>query len=218
MDFVALSQQCAPAVAYQTMSAIVRTESAFRPLAIGVNGGTRLVRQPQTKAEAVVTAKWLIANGYNIDMGLGQVNSANLPKIGLSVEDAFDPCKNLAAAASILFGNYQAAKNKGHTGQAALHAALSAYNTGSLTRGFANGYVQKVVASANVTAAVPAIDGVTPIPLTGAKGSQPARLRPQRQEAPVRIAPAEAKRAEDRSDSTDVYAADPAETENVMVF
>lgn len=215
MDFVSLSQECAPAVAHQTMAAIVRTESQFRPLSIGVNGGTRLTRQPQSKQEAVVTAKWLIANGYNIDLGLGQVNSANLQKVGLSVEDAFDPCRNLAAAASILFGNYQAAKNKGQTGQAALHAALSAYNTGSFSKGFANGYVQKVVANAKDTAVVPAIDGATPIPLTGGKASQPAKLRAQRHEAPVRALPAKTKQVEDGSDSTNVYAAD---TENVMVF
>ena len=90
MDFIALAQECAPWVAHETMAAIVRTESAFRPLAIGVNGGARLARQPENKAEAVATAEWLIANGYNIDMGLGQVNSANLRKTGLTVEDAFD--------------------------------------------------------------------------------------------------------------------------------
>jgi type IV secretion system protein VirB1 len=145
MDFVALAQECAPWVAHETMAAIVKTESAFRPLAIGVNGGARLARQPENKAEAVATAEWLIANGYNIDMGLAQVNSANLRKTGLTVEDAFDACKNLTAAATILHGNYQAARRKVQGEQAALHAALSAYNTGSFTRGFSNGYVQKVV-------------------------------------------------------------------------
>lgn len=151
MDFVALAQQCAPWVAPQTLAAIVKTESAFQPLAIGINGGAKLVRQPQNKEEAVVTAKWLIANGYNIDMGLGQVNVKNLAKTGLTVEDAFDPCKNLAAAATILQWNYKAAKGKVQGEQAALHAALSAYNTGSFSKGFSNGYVQKVVSNAQPT-------------------------------------------------------------------
>lgn len=160
MDFVALSQECAPWVAHETMAAIIKTESAFRPLAIGVNGGFKLARQPETKAEAVATAKWLIASGYNIDLGLGQVNSSNLAKTGLTVEDAFEPCKNVAAAAKILHWNYQAATRRIPGEQAALHAALSAYNTGSFSRGFANGYVQKVLNNSRSASAVPALVSV----------------------------------------------------------
>lgn len=152
MDFNAIAAECAPWVAPQTLAAIVRTESQFRPLAIGVNGGARLLRQPQSKEEAVVTAKWLIANNYNIDMGLGQVNSSNLKKTGLTVEEAFDPCRNLSAAGMILTWNYQSASKRIPNQQAALHAAISAYNTGSFTRGFSNGYVQKVLNNSNLIA------------------------------------------------------------------
>lgn len=145
MDFNALAMECAPMVSPKTLAAIVKTESNFNPLAINVNKGYRLERQPKSKSEAIATAKWLINNHYNIDMGLGQVNSANLIKTKLSVEDAFDPCKNLAAAASILQWNYESASKKITGEQQALHAAISAYNTGSFNRGFSNGYVQKVV-------------------------------------------------------------------------
>ena len=167
MDFNAMAAECAPGVAPQTLAAIVRTESQFQPLAIGINGGAKLQRQPSTKDEAVITAKWLIANNYNIDMGLGQVNSANLGKTGLSVEDAFDPCKNLAAAAMILTWNYQSASKKISDQQAALHAAISAYNTGSFTRGFKNGYVQKVLNNSNMVHNVNAssVSVTSPIPL-----------------------------------------------------
>lgn len=145
MDFNVLSAECAPWVAPQTMAAIVKTESQFNPLAININAGAKLEHQPASKEEAVVTAKWLIANNYNIDLGLGQVNSANLAKTNLSIENAFDSCKNLAAAATILQWNYASASKKITGEQAALHAAISAYNTGSFTRGFNNGYVQKVL-------------------------------------------------------------------------
>lgn len=216
MDFVALAQECAPWVAHETMAAIVKTESAFRPLAIGVNGGAKLTRQPENKAEAVVTAKWLIANGYNIDMGLGQVNSANLGKTGLTVEDAFDPCKNLAAAATILHWNYQAASRKVGGEQAALHAALSAYNTGSFTRGFSNGYVQKVVNNAGPTPAAPV---VAPIPLQGAQAPKSApkpatKPRPAQAGQPVRLQ-AEGQAAEGSSAS--VYGGGGS-TQSVMVY
>lgn len=149
MDFLALVQTCAPWVAPATLQAIVRTESAFEPLAIGINGGAKLARQPSSTAEAVATAEWLIARGYNIDLGLGQVNSRNLAKTGLRLEDAFDPCKNIAAAATILQWNYQAARSRVQGEQSALQAALSAYNTGSFTKGMANGYVQKVINNAS---------------------------------------------------------------------
>jgi type IV secretion system protein VirB1 len=150
MDFNVLSAECAPWVAPQTMAAIVKTESQFNPLAININAGAKLEHQPASKEEAVVTAKWLIANNYNIDLGLGQVNSANLAQTNLSIEDAFDSCKNLAAAATILQWNYASASKKITGEQAALHAAISAYNTGSFTRGFNNGYVQKVLNNASV--------------------------------------------------------------------
>jgi len=158
MDFLALAQQCAPEVAPQTMAAIVRTESAFRPLSIGVNRGGRLARQPASVDEAVATAKWLIAQGYNIDLGLAQINSANLRGTGLTVEDAFDPCKNLAAGAKILQANYRNASRKYANEQDVLRASLSAYNTGNFRSGFANGYVGRVVNNAKaVPLAVPAI-------------------------------------------------------------
>ncbi|SMB33265.1 Type IV secretion system protein virB1 (plasmid) [Sterolibacterium denitrificans] len=218
MDFIALAQECAPWVAHETMAAIVRTESAFRPLAIGVNGGARLARQPENKAEAVATAEWLIANGYNIDMGLGQVNSTNLRKTGLTVEDAFDACKNIAAAATILHWNYQAASRKVQGEQAALHAALSAYNTGSFTRGFSNGYVQKVVNNAGAASAVPV---VAPIPLLGAKAPKAApkpAVKPRQTQAapdaPVRLQ-AEGQQAAE-GDGASVYGG--GSTQSVMVY
>lgn len=150
IDFIELARQCAPTVAPETLAAIVKTESKFQPFAIGLNSNARLERQPNSKLEAVATAKWLIANGYDVDLGLGQINSSNLTRTSLSVEDAFDSCKNLAAAAQILTGNYLAAVPRVGHGQQALRAAISTYNTGSPTRGFANGYVQRVVANGNV--------------------------------------------------------------------
>lgn len=145
MDFTALAQQCAPGVHPQTLAAIVKIESGFKPNAIGINKGTAVLkRQPESKEEAVVAAKKLIAGGHNIDMGLGQINSENLQRLGITVEDVFDPCKNLAAAAAILTDNYTRATARTAEPQAALNKALSAYNTGDFGRGLQNGYVYKV--------------------------------------------------------------------------
>ena len=144
IDFAMLAQDCAPWVAPQTLAAIVKTESSFNPYAIGVNGA-KLIRQPANQEEAIVTAQWLIARGYSVDLGFGQINSSNLRKYGYTVSVAFDVCKNLALSATILEHDYQVAKRAGQGDQAALQSAISAYNTGSPSKGFTNGYVYRVV-------------------------------------------------------------------------
>lgn len=143
--------QCAPNVAPSTLLAVVRVESGGRPYALNVNGGKRLPRQPESKAEASSWASWLIDKGYSVDLGLAQVNSQHLKRFGLSVEQIFDPCTNLAAGAKILRDNYANAAQRYSLPQEALGAALSAYNTGNHQGGFANGYVAKVTAAASLS-------------------------------------------------------------------
>lgn len=155
MEFALVAALCAPDVHVSTLSAIVMHESRGAVYAIGVNGGVRLPRQPQTLAEAVQTAEWLRAEGYDFDAGLGQINVRNLDWLGMSIPDLFNPCKNLRGAAQVLRECYSRAVNRFGTGQPALHAALSCYNTGDFQRGPANGYVQNVAARLHVT--VPAL-------------------------------------------------------------
>lgn len=145
LDFGLLAKRCAPWVAAETLAALVKKESDFNPFAIGINGGFRLERQPVSKHEAVKTAEWLVANGYEVDLGLGQINTANRKTLGVSIEDAFDPCLNLSIGAGILQDSYLSARAKLGDDQAALRAALSAYNTGSFSRGLKNGYVRDVI-------------------------------------------------------------------------
>lgn len=143
---LSLSIACAPGVAPETLAAIAWTESRFDPLAIGVNRGPRPDRRARNAAEAAGTARALLARGANLDLGVAQINSANLDWLGLSVEDAFEPCRNLAAAGRVLRAGYRLAP--GETPQVGLRRALSRYNTGHPRRGFANGYVARVEAAA----------------------------------------------------------------------
>lgn len=141
---LALAQSCAPSTAPSTLAAIAHVESRFDPLAIGVNRGAGPVSRPRTAEEATRVASAMIARGANIDLGLAQINSRNLDWLGLSVAEAFDPCRNLAAAARVLGAGYRPVDNTDAGRQRALRIALSRYNTGHAERGFRNGYVGKV--------------------------------------------------------------------------
>jgi type IV secretion system protein VirB1 len=141
---LALSQSCAPSVAPQTLAAIAHVESRFDPLAIGVNRNGARPGRARDGADAARTARVLLERGANLDLGLAQINSDNLAWLGLTVEDAFDPCLNLRAAATVLRAGYRPSGETPEHRQAALRVALSRYNTGDARRGFRNGYVAKV--------------------------------------------------------------------------
>lgn len=159
-----LAERCAPSVHPKTMAAIVMAESSGDPLAINVNG-TRNPQPATSRVTAIQTARSYIAAGYSVDLGLGQVNSRNLKRLGLTVEQMFQPCANLAASARILSANYRVAGQAGG-GQRALRVAFSMYNTGHPARGFGNGYVARVEragaavgsGAANIPSAVAGMD------------------------------------------------------------
>ena len=157
---VALANQCAPAVAVSALLPVVQVESSGNPLALHINHGPKV--SARTLAEAVVLADRYIAAGYSVDIGLGQINSRNLGWLGLGVEQAFEPCTNLGAAARILMAAYTRATSV-TTGPAAIAAAYSLYNTGSMSAGLANGYVAKVWRAAGNPQAV-AMTGPTDAP------------------------------------------------------
>ncbi|WUR13796.1 lytic transglycosylase domain-containing protein [[Empedobacter] haloabium] len=177
VEFLALAQQCAPAVHPHTLAALARVESGFNPYAIGVVGG-RLERQPRNSAEAVLTAQALERAGYNFSLGVGQVNRHNLARYGLTYATAFEACGNLRVASLILKDCFDRARQRGMAEQAALHAAFSCYYSGNFVTGFRQdlkgqpSYVQRVLNSAANGAAVAA----TPIRVLPAGGAaRPAR-------------------------------------------
>lgn len=143
LEFLALAQTCAPTVHADTLRRIVAIESAFNPNAIGVVGA-RLTRQPQSKAEAVATAYALQSAGHNFSVGLAQLNRQHFQRLGLTLNDAFEPCANLKAGATVLAECFARARHRDE--QSALRAAFSCYYSGNFRTGFDHGYVQKVVA------------------------------------------------------------------------
>lgn len=152
MYFIDLANQCVPEhYSFSTLAAVIKTESGFNPLSIGINSKKiKLKEKPKTKAAAIAIAESLISKGVSVDLGLGQINSLNLPRLGLTVSDMFDACTNLQTSAGILKRNYVVALKSAKSEQHALQIAFSMYNTGSQTKGFKNGYVNRVFNNANV--------------------------------------------------------------------
>jgi len=142
-----LAAQCAPATPQSALVSIAQAESGLAPLAIRINGRGGHAVNTIDKAGAIATAHSLIDQGRNLDLGLAQINSRNLGWLGLSVEDAFDPCRNLAAAARILDRGYAQALRIDHGGRPILQMAYSLYNSGDVARGWSNGYVARVEAA-----------------------------------------------------------------------
>ena len=94
--------------------------------------------------DAVLVANKVIEEGYTVDVGMMGINSRNVERFGLTIKEAFDPCTNINIGEQILHENISLALSNGYEGNEAIKAALSMYNTGSLKRGFRNGYVDKV--------------------------------------------------------------------------
>jgi type IV secretion system protein VirB1 len=143
----ALIARCAPHVGPATMSAIVQVESGGDPLAIGDNTD-RQSYHPPDRAAAEALAGELVAAGHSLDLGIAQINQANLARLGLTLSTVFDPCTNLGAASAILAEDYAIARRRFGAGQVALRHALGMYNAGSLDGG-AN-YVRRVMLAAGI--------------------------------------------------------------------
>jgi type IV secretion system protein VirB1 len=142
---------CALNVHPATLARIIGVESGGNPYALHINhydGPQR--RNIDNAQDAAMLAKFYIAAGFNVDIGEMQVNSRNLPALGYTVEDALDPCKNIAAGDIILSAFYTDAVRQYGEGQRALQAAISAYNTGSFWKGVENGYVARVAGIPNI--------------------------------------------------------------------
>jgi type IV secretion system protein VirB1 len=137
----ALAQSCAPEIALEALMPLIQVESARDPLRINVNHGPRVAARSAADGAGIV--RRFTSAGYTVDVGLAQINSGNFKRLGLTFETAFDPCTNLKAASQVLQEGYARASQR-YSGMAAISATYSLYNSGSLVRGFTNGYVGRI--------------------------------------------------------------------------
>ena len=152
----------APGMPPANVAAVARQESGFHPHAIR-DETTDRSHYPATREAAEALAARLTAQGHLLGVGLMQLTPP--ANFGLSIAEAFDPCKNMKAGAELLAANYNLEWQ-------ALMRALSRYNSGSPTR--AEAYAKRVAAQAQRNARMPplALDPLPNLPAVPAPSSQ----------------------------------------------
>jgi type IV secretion system protein VirB1 len=141
-DFNTLAAKCAASVPVGILAAVARTESGLDPLVLHDNSTGASIR-PDSLSAAQIDARQLVGRGDSVDIGLMQINSANLPALGISAANALDPCVSLAGGAAVLGAAYGGGDSTAQQ-QVALLLALSRYNTGTPFKGIMNGYARTV--------------------------------------------------------------------------
>ncbi|MEZ0323019.1 MAG: lytic transglycosylase domain-containing protein [Hydrogenothermaceae bacterium] len=87
--------------------AIAKVESGFRPWVININhnGKSLKVINPRSYQEAVYYLTYLHQNGYNYDVGIGQINVWNIKRLRIDPVYLLNPCNNIMVSAHILREN-----------------------------------------------------------------------------------------------------------------
>lgn len=178
-----LAAQHAPSVNPGTLVAFAYNESRLQPWAIHDNT-TGASYFPSSVANAVTLASSLLQQKHSLDLGIMQVNSANMARTGLTVASAFDPASSMRAGALILVEAYRQCLHGGRGAtqpeqQAALRCAASVYNTGREQAGLLNGYQARVwKAAAQVVPAIQIAGPDARVPATPEDTATPLPRRP----------------------------------------
>ena len=145
-------QLCAPPEHATMMQKIIAAESGGNSLAIHDNK-TGKSYFPDNLSEALAIASKLMADkNASIDLGLAQINSRNLPRFNASLADAFDPCSSIKMGSMIYAEGLKNAVSAGLSGDAAIRAALSQYNTGRLNSTVGAAYASRVLGGRAIVA------------------------------------------------------------------
>jgi type IV secretion system protein VirB1 len=162
-NFDLVAARCAASVPAGTLEAVARTESGVDPWVLHDNSTGASIR-PTSFYDAQADTTQLVGRGDSVDIGLMQINSANLPALGISATAALDPCVSLADGAAVLtaaYGDISVTSDQ----KVSLLLALSRYNTGTPFKGIMNGYARTVelnaVTDASLSSSSPAANIAT---------------------------------------------------------
>ena len=127
--FAGFWSECSVYASPVTMEKIVYVESHGNPFAID-DDSTHKSYNFQNASDAIDTAKYLIDQGHNIDVGLAQINIINIRRYRINLRDIFNPCYNVFIGSYILLQGYNIALNRFGNPQIALFRSLEYYNSG----------------------------------------------------------------------------------------
>ena len=109
--FETFALQCAAGVALDLLAAIASVESGMRPLAVRDGDKIALV---QSAGEGVAAVVGITDQGREPGIGLMGVTPRQLRAAGLSLQDGFDACNALKAAAMVFSAARANAISRGH--------------------------------------------------------------------------------------------------------
>ena len=160
-NLAALRARCLPQAPESTLRAIVQVESGGNPYAMQIDfphtllkrwnlpsGTLRLQRTPRNYTGAIQWLAYLQRFHVSVDLGLMQVSTAEARSRGISPESLLEPCTNLRVGWRILEDAYTTEVKTYGLGQTALDHAISRYNSGDSRAGIDNGYLARVLATA----------------------------------------------------------------------
>lgn len=133
MDYLArLFDRAAEAtdIPWELFAAIAAQESSFHPWSVNLAGRSFFARSKQEALDSIGDTK-------SYDLGLMQINSMWLPRLGVSNEDALDPVMNVMLGATILNDCIQRYGTEG---------GIACYHAGSPNKRHGILYAQKVIA------------------------------------------------------------------------
>lgn len=131
---------------------------------------------PDTRGQAISLAERLIGAGHSLDLGIMQINVANLSHYNLSIPDAFVPARSMAVGAEILSAAYKTCSAAFRGAVDAMRCVAEHYNTGrhgtATGRKYAAG-VFRVAANVPSIKEVIAHDFAQAAPITNDGGARP---------------------------------------------
>lgn len=125
--FVALVERCAPGVAVEPLTAIVRQASSFEPLLITIRGRKPIPIQASSREEAIQLATEATTTGQKVLIGLAQLRPEDMKRAGLTMSSAFDPCKHVAAVGQLFNAQLQSARVDGRDRASATASAIASF-------------------------------------------------------------------------------------------
>lgn len=105
LTFSKLVKTCAPDLSEATAYVLAKELSDLQPWSVGVIGGSVITSDSPKGAFVLLDA--LHKKGKSVSIGLFQLPESTVRSMGVSAEEAIDPCRNISLFSDFLMGRYR---------------------------------------------------------------------------------------------------------------